>query len=275
AYVEPNPNAFYRMAYAARSLARGLEDIPFENISQNYLEPDMDFLLMEMERLGNQLERLGDIAVMEINGEPIDQVYGTVWWCLGRVECSTTDSPYQSHPDEPPEVPVVAAVAGYWDNTKSVVLEVGVGYVDRIYVVVPIEGRLEIAQGGVFSYYEFIQPRDNRLTDQEWRAKLLSASPPSLPPWAEKFVLQGGKPVRWTAFRIGDVYLVTEAGDLVRVRANPSTAADVLAELPAGSYLTIRDGPVSADGYTWWKIEDFFSDAEGWVAEDQEWYDRV
>jgi hypothetical protein len=275
AYVEPNPNAFYRMAYAARSLARGLKDVPFENISRNPQDPDMGFLLMEIGMLGDRLEKLGDIAVMEIKGEPIAEEYGYIWWCLGRVECKVEESSHGSNPDEPPEVPVVAAVAGYTDYTTSILLEVGVGYVDRIYVVVPIEGRLEIAQGGVFSYYEFIQPRENRLTDQEWRAQLLSASPPSLPPWSEKFVLQGGKPVRWTAFRIGDVYLVTEAGDLVRVRANPSAAADVLAELPAGSYITILDGPVQADGYTWWKISDFFSDAEGWVAEDQEWYIRV
>ena len=63
------------------------------------------------------------------------------------------------------EVPLVAAVSGAQDS----VLEAATGYVDRIYVVVPLEGGLEVAQGGVFSYYEFIQPRDQRLTDDEWR----------------------------------------------------------------------------------------------------------
>jgi hypothetical protein len=47
---------------------------------------------------------------------------------------------------EMPPVPVVAAVAGAEDK----ILQVGVGPVDRIYVLVSIEGRVEIAQGGVF-----------------------------------------------------------------------------------------------------------------------------
>jgi hypothetical protein len=274
AYVEPTPNAFYRMAYAARSLSLGLQGLPFTRISENYRDPDVDYLLMEMGDLGDQFEILGDIAVKEINGESIDE-YGYIWFCLGRLECSTLKSDYQPNPDDPPAVPVIAAVAGYWDDTKSVVLEAGVGYVDRIYVVVPLEGKLQIAQGGVFSYYEFEQPRDNRLTDQEWRDKLDSAAPPVLPVWASKFVLKGGKPARWTIFRIGDVYLVTPEGDQVRVWKEPTTSADVSTRLSTDSYVTIIDGPVQADGYTWWKIEEFFSDAVGWVVENQEWYIRV
>jgi hypothetical protein len=271
AYVEPNPNAFYRMAYAARTLARGLLSMKAVERSESML---LDFQLQHMVELGDLFENLGDVSVKEINGEPIDD-YGNIWSCLGWVECSTLKS--DSNPDEgdPPEVPVVAAVAGYTDDTTSIVLEVGVGFVDRIFVVVPLEGELQIAQGGVFSYYEFSQPRDNRLTDQEWRDKLISAAPPALPAWASKFVLKGGKPTPWTVFRIDDVYLVTEAGDKVNVRETPTISAGVLFQLPTDEYITIIDGPVQADGYTWWKIDAFSDDRKGWVVENQAWYERV
>jgi len=277
AYVEPNPNAFYRMAYAARSLARGFEGLPFENTSQNYRDPDIDTLLMEMGQLGEQFELLGEIAVKEINGQPVGDDYWTIWGCLGRLECSTIESPYQPDHDDPPEVPVIAAVAGYTDNIESVVLEVGVGYVDRIYVVVPLEGGWYVAQGGVFSYYEFKQPRDNRLTDEEWRAKLDSAPPPALPAWASKFVLTGGKPAQWTIFRVGDWYQVTEEGDGVNLREGPSKAAAVRCQMETGTYVNLIDGPVEAEGYTWWKIDASFSrcGGEGWIMENQDWYVRV
>ena len=49
------------------------------------------------------------------------------------------------------------------------VLEMATGDPATIYVVVPVEGRLRIAQGSVYSFYEFEQPMSGRLTDQEWR----------------------------------------------------------------------------------------------------------
>ena len=48
-------------------------------------------------------------------------------------------------------------------------MEAAVGYLNRIYVVVPLGDKLQIAQGGVFTYYEFLQPRNDRLTDEAWR----------------------------------------------------------------------------------------------------------
>ena len=276
AYVEPNPNAFYRMAYAASSLFQGL--MGMKNISKTGESADvpLSFLLEEMADLGEQLEAFGEIAVKEIRGDPLTEgdLYG-VWGCLGWVDCTTGERDDNPNRPKSPPVPVVAAVAGYTDLTTSILLEVGVGFVDRIFVIVPLEDKLQIAQGGVFTYYEFVQPRDNRLTDQEWRDKLLSASPPALPQWAPQFVFMGGTTTHWTNFRVADVYMVTEEGDQAKVRENPTTSAGVSFRLQTGTYITIVDGPVQADGYTWWKIEDYFGGNGGWIVENQEWYVRV
>jgi hypothetical protein len=219
---------------------------------------------------------LGSIAAKELAGTPLKtDDYDTIQACLGPLECLLSNPIGFRSPDgsklEMPPVPVVAAVAGYQDS----VLEAAVGSLDRIYVVVPLEGRLQVAQGGVFSYYEFTQPRDNRLTDDQWR-KNLAENPPAAPQWASEFVLPGGKPTPDLAFRLGDVYLVTPAGTDLNLRANPSRTAAVLAKIQTGDYLTITDGPVTADGYTWWKVESANTNNQtGWVVQNPAWVERA
>jgi hypothetical protein len=161
------------------------------------------------------------------------------------------------------------------------VLEVGTGYVDRIFVVIPLEGKLEIAQGGVYSYYEFTQPRSQVLTDDDWRTRLAGSDAPALPSWASNFVLIGGTPVSRLFFRVGDVYLITPAGDYLNVYAQSSTGSQVLAQLRAGDYIQIVEGPIS-NGLTWWKVQcemcwrpDEWAEASGWVVEHQDWYERA
>jgi len=172
-----------------------------------------------------------------------------------------------------PPVPVIAAVAG----GDQEVLEVGVGEVDRIYVVVPAEAGFEITQGGVFSYYEFPQPRSNRLTDEQWRERLESA-PPSGPGWVTKFRLNDGEPVDHLAFRVGDIYVITEEGENLNLRQGPSINETIIAKLQPGEYVEIIDGPVSAEDFTWWRLSLLTGSNtvnEGWAVENQEWYERA
>jgi hypothetical protein len=39
-------------------------------------------------------------------------------------------------------------------------------------------------------------------------------------------------------------------------------------------YLEIIDGPVLVGKETWWKVRNYFNEAEGWVLESQQWYVR-
>lgn len=64
------------------------------------------------------------------------------------------------------------------------VLEIGTGYFDRIYVVVPDDqGGFQVASGGVYSYYEFPWPTSDRLNDQQWRQMLRDDAAPERPAW--------------------------------------------------------------------------------------------
>jgi hypothetical protein len=88
----------------------------------------------------------------------------------------------------------------------------------------------------------------------------------------------GGSATSWLAFRIGDIYLITEAGDKLNVRDQPTTGSKVKMQLKPGDYIEITDGPVQANGYTWWKFQIYDSsygnDPTGWAVENQEWYER-
>ncbi|MBA4385852.1 MAG: hypothetical protein C0410_14030 [Anaerolinea sp.] len=274
-YVEPNPQAFYRLAYIARVLAADLEirlmnyseDAPSEGSSV-----PMWMQIRGMNDLADSFSTFGDIAAKELSGVTISEEENWVITdCLGVVECMSQESASNIPKSEMPKPPVIAAVSGAGDN----VLEVGVGYVDRIYVVVPLENTLEIAQGGVFSYYEFSQPRDQRLTDDEWRAKLADGSAPPLPSWAKNFVFMGGTPTQSLVFRKNDVYIINQAGDKLNMRSEPSVSGKILSQLTTDDYVEIIDGPMLADGFTWWKIKTWAQqEIEGWVVENPEWFVR-
>ena len=279
-YVEPNPEAFYRLAYMARMLSCGLQQAllpgPCEEGGAYFMNgTDPLSYAYGMASLASRFQTLGDIASKELAGQPLtEDDNSAITDCLGMIECMNEDTGYKQPQGEMPKPPVIAAVSGAQDS----VLEVGVGYVDRIYVVVPLEGRWQAAQGGVFSYYEFTRSRDQRLTDEEWRALLAGPDAPNLPTWAANFVLPGGNPTPRLSFRVGDIYIITEAGDKLNVRDQPSTSGAVLLQLMPGEYVEILDGPVQANGYTWWKFKIYGwssgMESTGWAVENQEWYER-
>jgi hypothetical protein len=46
--------------------------------------------------------------------------------------------------------------------------------------------------------------------------------------------------------------------------------------LRTGDYFQIVDGPLKAEGITWWKVKDLsYYNAIGWIAENQTWYERA
>ncbi len=47
----------------------------------------------------------------------------------------------------------------------------------------------------------------------------------------------------------------TTAGDYLRVRTGAGVAFAVAFQLPGGTPVTLLEGPISADGYTWWRVQ--------------------
>lgn len=67
-------------------------------------------------------------------------------------------------------------------------LEEGIGRGDSIIVVIPVDGKLWLARGCVFSQYEFTRPISDRLSDPAWKAIVKDGKAPARPFWTTSYL---------------------------------------------------------------------------------------
>jgi hypothetical protein len=146
------------------------------------------------------------MAEKELRGEPLTEdeawlirYYGGELEHLVMASGDVPDEDPAATPlmEEEPQAAIIADVATAPDYVRDgvpdpAVLEVGVGRVDEIYAVVPAADEdgstfLQVAKGGVFSYYEFPWPANDRLTDDKWRQMLEEGATPERPAWIDGF----------------------------------------------------------------------------------------
>jgi len=90
--------------------------------------------------------------------------------------------------------------------------------------------------------------------------QLTPTSMPALVPTSAPREVEGGGGIR-----IGSRVQVTgTGGKALRARSGPGTSYDIVARFDEGVQLLILEGPVEADGYTWWKVRR--DQEEGWCA---------
>lgn len=188
-YVEPIPAVYARVLALTEMTIEGLD-------SRGLLHEDDAAALHAMADIASTLQT---IAEKELRNEtPTEDEYEFIRSYGKEIELLTfaaaDDTPYHEHinafpaGDEPIQAAVVADVAT--NPNRGIVLQEGVGRVFDIYVVVPIADRLVLAQGGVFSHYEFTQPLNERLNDTQWRSMLDSGNTPSRAPWSNSFIVE-------------------------------------------------------------------------------------
>ncbi|MBN1145819.1 MAG: DUF3160 domain-containing protein [Anaerolineales bacterium] len=200
-YVEPVPHFYARLKALTAMTRHGLQD--------RGLLSDLDRQsLTKLEELTTAFQVM---AEKELRGEPLTDDEDTlIRFYGGDLEHLTMASsdienydPFGSgFMDEEPQAAVIADVATNPSGAEGVqgpaVLEEGVGRVNPIFVVVPIvetdgERYLQVAKGGVFSYYEFAWPASDRLTDEKWRQMLERGEAPAPPAWTASFFTQEGE----------------------------------------------------------------------------------
>ena len=81
--------------------------------------------------------------------------------------------------------PTIADV--HTDPESGKVLEVGVGDVNFLIMAIDNGGDRAVYVGPVYSYYEFRQPASDRLTDQQWQARIRQGKLPPRPDWTASF----------------------------------------------------------------------------------------
>jgi hypothetical protein len=179
-WVEPDPVPFERIAQAAALLEGGLA-------ARGLLPADTGALL---DRLIAMEQRFGSLARDELAGRPISTTdndwlgqigseFELIWLAAGEGEADYLGGAgFASDPDSS-----AAIVADIFSNPTDA-LEEAIGGFNPIYVLVPNDqGHFQVAVGAVYSFYEFWQPRDQRLTDEEWRAMLANGQTPDRPTW--------------------------------------------------------------------------------------------
>jgi hypothetical protein len=170
-YVEPVPEVYGRLFDLAKMNREGLEEAGLlDDVSGSRLE--------SFETI---LERLMEISKKELDGEALTE--GDVEFINDFGE--RLNGAIEGVDDKSKKTTIVADV--HTDPNTGQVLEEGVGRVRLIAVAYQLpDGRILLGAGPVFSYYEFKQPIDDRLTDEAWR-EMLTDSPPAEPEWTASF----------------------------------------------------------------------------------------
>ncbi len=139
-----------------------------------------DEIRKNLSKYAEILERLITISNKELEDKLLTEMEHRLIWNIGSTLKGITQfSPelmrkITDGADE--EMAIVADV--HTDPNSKQVLEEAVGYPSIIYVKLP--GK--VVKGGVFSYYEFKAPMDERYTDEKWQEDLRT-NPPKLQKW--------------------------------------------------------------------------------------------
>ncbi len=161
-YVEPEPRVFLRFENLARNTADGLDRLGYLS------EADRE----NLEKLADLADSLKTISVKELQNEKLtDKEYELIEIYGGEIEHfwldamkAQTGEEYPNSDDYP-----AALVVDVATDPNGTVLEMGTGDPANIYVIVPVDGKLRVAEGAVYSFYQFKQPISDRLTDSKWR----------------------------------------------------------------------------------------------------------
>ena len=60
-------------------------------------------------------------------------------------------------------------------------------------MLVDVNGKTYLTRGGTYSYYEFVNELDKRLTDEDWQERLEKKDVPGRPKWMLPLILDSEK----------------------------------------------------------------------------------
>ena len=161
-YVQPEPLVYERFLTLSDMTAQGLKEYGMLSASDEE----------NLNRLSQMAEKLLTISAKELQNEVLTDEEYTFIECYGgdlehfwyEAVKDNSDSEYIYCEEFP--APIIADIA---TNPNGTVLEVGTGKPASIYVVVQVDGKIKLASGSVYSFYQFEWPMDDRLTDSKWR----------------------------------------------------------------------------------------------------------
>ena len=185
-YVEPNAEFFRRLEMLTELSMAGLERFGYLDASESGEDYDYYPLKSKYEMLLELLTFLKNVSEKQFRGEPLTEDEADQINVIGGVVERLTLTLFEPSPqywelvsDVDRFMAVVADVHTQGNN----ILEAAVGYPSELLVIVPVDGVPMLMRGAVFSYYEFVNPQSNRLTDEAWQQMLKEDKAPDPPEW--------------------------------------------------------------------------------------------
>jgi len=173
-WVEPDPVVYQRLNSIVLLMQSGLE-------SRGLLTSDTKKLFADLTEMYGFFSR---IAEDELANKPISEQDNTALGDIGSQMEGLWWQASDRTDDGASSADKSAAIVADIGRGGQQVVEVATGSIDNIFVIVPDDrGGFAVARGGVYSYYEFLQPASDRLTDEVWRQKLEAGQVPPRPGW--------------------------------------------------------------------------------------------
>lgn len=160
-YVQPEPLVYARFARLADWTARGLKEYGMLSASDGE----------NLSRLSELADRLRTISEKELQEETLtEDEYDFLKSYGGNLEHFWYEAVKDENAEEvfSKEIPA-AIVVDIATDPNGAVLEAATSNPALLYVVVRVDGKLKIARGSVYSFYQFAWPLSDRLTDSKWR----------------------------------------------------------------------------------------------------------
>ncbi|MBO4564050.1 MAG: DUF3160 domain-containing protein [Bacteroidaceae bacterium] len=193
-YIEPNLKFWNKM----REMLTLTHDLLVKNDLMN------DDLLEKTEQLEDYIDFCINITKKELNHKPLDEAeYSQIEYLGSSIEWFTLsvidpDLSLDSWGLVEGADRSIAQVADVFTRSvlgceKCGILYEATGNADAIYVIVEIDGKTYLTRGATYSYYEFVNELDKRLTDEEWQERLEKGDAPGRPKWMLPLILDSDK----------------------------------------------------------------------------------
>ncbi len=162
-YVEPEPLVYARFGSLADMTAQGLKKYGMLSAAQEE----------NLSRLSQMAEQMVTISNKELQNELLtDEEYEFIRGYGGNIEHFWYEAVKDQGDEEyiaTKECPAAIVADIATDPESGLALEVGTGNPSNIFVVIQVDGKIKLAKGSVYSFYQFAWPIDDRLTDSKWR----------------------------------------------------------------------------------------------------------
>ena len=178
-YVEPRPKAWASLAATADMLRRGLSD---RGLSSPALQERLDALCELLLGLKTMAEK--ELRNETLTAEEYAAIAG-IGDTLAYLETMPVEGEETGYAGESSTALVYDV---YADSDYGELLQAAVGRPTVCYVIVPLDGRPTLAVGAGLSYYELVEPADDRLSGEAWVEMVNTGQVPAAPAWTVSFL---------------------------------------------------------------------------------------